>query len=225
MTIKLIIFDLDDTLIDTSKCSMPIKLRDALTAMVNAGLKVSSFDEALQLLFSINSTALNGKEALRFFLKRVGCSDTTLLDAGVQAYHGSVGDIKINPLPFALELLEELSSRFDLALISMGNEQGQGMKLNSAGISPLFFKSVIFTQEYDKGNHYDMLCTALGLDYSSVLVCGDKFRTDLLPAQKLGMKTVWVKYGRGANEKIFNAKPDFSITSLEELRDIIGVCE
>ena len=219
--IKLIIFDLDDTLIDTSGCSMPIKLKDALTAMINAGLKINSFEEALQMLLSINSTAANGKEVLRLFLRRVGCSEMSLLDVGTQAYYGSVEGIKINPLPLALELLEELNGRFDLALISMGDEVEQSVKLSSAGISPALFKSVIFTQEYDKGHHYDMLCTALGLDYSSVLVCGDKFRTDILPAQELGMKTVWMKYGRGANEKVFNGKPDFTITSLAQLRDVI----
>lgn len=221
MTIKLIIFDLDDTLIDTFSCCIPIKLTKALDAMIKEGLKVNSHDEALGLLYSINNTAANGKEALRIFLRKVGNFDTTLLDVGVEIYYGNVEGIKINPLPLALEVLEELKSRFDLALISMGNEEEQLEKLNSAGISLLLFKSIIFTKEYDKGDHYDMLCTALGLDYPSVLVCGDKFRTDLLPAQELGMKTVWMKYGRGANEKVFNGKPDFSITSLEELKDVI----
>jgi putative hydrolase of the HAD superfamily len=219
--IRLIIFDLDDTLIDTSSCSIPIKLKEALDAMIKAGLSVRSFDEALELLLSINKTASNGKEALKMFLSELGRFDNTLFDVGVRTYYGSVESIKINPLPWAIELLEELSNFFDLALVSMGDTSEQLAKLSSAGISPSLFKSIVFTQQYNKKEQYDMLSTALGYDSSVVLVCGDKFKTDLLPAQELGMKTVWMRNGRGVHEKVFNGKPDFVITSLCELRGVI----
>ena len=41
----LIIFDLDDTLIDTFNCSMPVKLKIALQAMVKEGLQIDSEDK------------------------------------------------------------------------------------------------------------------------------------------------------------------------------------
>lgn len=46
----LIIFDLDDTLIDTSGCITHFKLEDALNAMVSQGLPVVDFRESLHLL-------------------------------------------------------------------------------------------------------------------------------------------------------------------------------
>ena len=64
----LIIFDLDDTLIDTSGCITFHKLEDALEAMCSAGLILSDFSDSLELLRRLDSTSESAKEALSEFL-------------------------------------------------------------------------------------------------------------------------------------------------------------
>ena len=62
-----IIFDLDDTLIDTSRVTAPAKLERALLRMQQVGGFFSSFSEALEELLALDRVAERGEEALRSF--------------------------------------------------------------------------------------------------------------------------------------------------------------
>ena len=51
---------------------------------------------------------------------------------------------------------------------------------------------------------------------------GDRLDNDILPAQSLGMKTVWVRQGLGAygNPELGPKNPDYTIRSIVEREDI-----
>ena len=70
--IKLIIFDLDDTLIDSWNTSIPIKLKISLQEMIKAGLKIEDEEESLKLLIDLNNSEDNGEKAIKKFLKQIG---------------------------------------------------------------------------------------------------------------------------------------------------------
>ena len=48
---------------------------------------------------------------------------------------------------------------------------------------------------------------------------GDRIDNDMIPAKKIGMKTVWIKQGFGGlSEQMTEAQqPDYSVDSLKEL--------
>ncbi len=60
----LIIFDLDDTLIDTSGSVTPFKMRECLKRLVEEGLQVGDFDEAYDRLLAFNAESTSSKDAL-----------------------------------------------------------------------------------------------------------------------------------------------------------------
>ena len=63
---------------------------------------------------------------------------------------------------------------------------------------------------------------ALSLPPTDVVVIGDSYRKDIVPAHTLGCHTVWIK-GIGWEEEIPqpNAQPDAIIKSLEELTPLL----
>lgn len=217
----LIIFDLDDTLIDSSGSIIPVKLKAALQAMVKAGLKVSSVDKAFRTLMDINSNSPNGKETLRTFLDSIR-ADARFLEEGVKEYYSATEtSFIISPLPQAREVLAELKENHDLVIVSTGDEKQQQLKLKKANIDLTLFHTIIVCEGYNKKNHYKNLMKEFKCAPAEIAVCGDKFETDLLPAKELGMRTVHILWGRSSGMPIKGAGPDYSIRGLPELKRIV----
>ena len=221
----LIIFDLDDTLIDTVGCSMPVKLKLALDRMVEAGLKVDCKEDCFSLLMEINQSSLNGEEAISRFVKEVNGSPK-FLEIGLKSYYEyALLDITVKQLDGAGSLLDILKDTHDLALVTSGNEQEQRNKMVKAGIDSKLFSKIAFVDGYDKEDYYSNFAQQFGYNSQDVLVCGDKYRTDLKPAKKLGMKTVHIKWGRGKIDCPENGEVDFSTQNLHELKKFIKELE
>ncbi|MBS3116998.1 HAD family hydrolase [Candidatus Woesearchaeota archaeon] len=219
----LIIFDLDDTLIDTFGCSQPVKFRLALKKMIQAGLKVTSFDAAFQQLMEINKTTTNGKETLRRFLNPCHSSEN-IYALGVNTYYGGKQfNFPVHALEGALDLLTYLRDQHhDLVLITSGVKEEQYGKMKKAKIDPSVFRKIILTGDYNKKKEYLIIQKDLAYPPHEIIVCGDKFKTDLLPAKELGMKTVHVLWGRGKVDFPSPGEVDYSITKLRELKKIIA---
>ena len=222
----LIIFDLDDTLVDTFGCSQPVKFKVALNEMIKAGLNVDSKGEAYKLLMEINETSAHGKETVRLFLDKVP-NGQKFFDIGVEAYYGGEQlDFPVHALDGAHEVLEELSKNHDLVIVSFGVKEEQYGKMGKANINPEIFKKIItMTDAYDKTKHYKLVSEEFSCTPEKILVIGDKFSTDLLPASKLGMKTVHIKWGRGKVNLPKEGEVDYSITNLRELLNIVKELE
>lgn len=62
-----------------------------------------------------------------------------------------------------------------------------------------------------------------GCKAENAVMIGDRIDNDIIPAKKLGMKTVWIKQGfpQYWNIENDNEKPDFSVSSLTELCNIL----
>lgn len=214
----LLIFDLDDTLVNTWGCCIELKLKLALETMISAGLDVVDKEESLKRLLEINRKSTNAREALQKFLSEIG--GLQYLDVGVKANYGPA-EMPVKTLLGAVEVLKELKNGNILTLVSHGVEEEQLRKMKSAGISKELFSEIIITNNYDKQEEYQKLLKRFSYSPSQAIVCGDKFKTDLLPAKRLGIKTVHMAWGRG---KIFPPKReevDYMIKSLKELLLIV----
>jgi len=220
----LIIFDLDDTLIDSSGSIIPAKLKAALQAMVQAGLKVYSIDKAFQTLIEINSNSPNGKEALCTFLDSIR-ADGRFLEIGIKEYYSTMETpVMVSPLPQAQEVLAELKEHHELAIVSTGEEKQQQLKIKIANLDQNNFHKIIICEGYNKKNHYRALMKELNYNAQDILVCGDKFEMDLLPAKELGMRTAHILWGRSSGMPVKWAGPDYSIRGLPELKRIVQEC-
>lgn len=218
----LIIFDLDDTLIDTSGCITHYKLEDALHAMVREGLSVPDFTAALDLLRRLDSTSESARSALAEFVEILG-TDQRFFDIGVKEIYENVSlELPIFPLDGAIELLTDLGQQHQLALVTVGKQSLQMDKLKKAGIDSRIFSKISVTEERNKKPHYQMIVDELGYAPTEVIVCGDRIPVDLIPARELGFKTVQMQWGRGLNSIGFKGDVDYCISELKEIKNIVN---
>ncbi len=218
----LIIFDLDDTLVDTSGCITHFKLEDALHAMVRDGLILPDFAEALDLLRRLDSTSESARTAIAEFVEIVGADRRHYELAVKEVYENIPVEMPLFPLKGALETLNELRQHHQLALVTVGNQAQQMEKLKKAGIDSRIFSKIAVTEERNKKPHYQVIMDELGYLPSQVLVCGDRVPLDLVPARELGFKTVKMQWGRGLNATGYTSDVDYFISELQELRGIVN---
>ena len=73
----------------------------------------------------------------------------------------------------------------------------------------------------------DLRIFQIALDRSNckpeeAVMAGDRIDNDILPANKIGMKTVWIKQGFGgyAEPKAIEEQPDYIVNSLVEIAEL-----
>ena len=215
----LIIFDLDDTLIDTSGSLIPICLKKALKEMIRNGLTVLDEEKAFSELIEINNNSYCSEDALKKFLE-INNFDKYFLEIAKNDLQKPLDNFKIFPLKNSLDTLEFLSKSYTLALVSKGNRSFQLKKIEIAGIDTSLFSKIIITKINNKGYYYKKLINYFKTSPQNTLVCGDKIKYDLLPAKNIGCKTVHMKWGRDKN--IFESKiVDYHINDILEIKKII----
>ncbi|MFA6501655.1 MAG: hypothetical protein WCT85_02590, partial [Parachlamydiales bacterium] len=67
----LIIFDLDDTLIDTTNSITPFVLKKTLQSLIEHGLKVDNEDASYKKLLEIDKNSSGSKETVKSFLNSI----------------------------------------------------------------------------------------------------------------------------------------------------------
>jgi len=217
----LIIFDLDDTLIDTSGCLTGLRLKAALERLVEVGFFVSDFSLALQMLERLDRSALSAKEAILEFLELHEAPPEYAAIALAEVYERPIDEAPLFPLDFAIELLEDLKQTHKLALVTAGERGQQLSKLKKAGIDSTIFSRIIVSELRDKKRHYQALIKEFVESPTNVVVCGDRIEGDLIPAKELGCKTVHVRWGRGLNAQGRRCDVDFTVLRLMEIKEII----
>jgi putative hydrolase of the HAD superfamily len=218
----LIIFDLDDTLVDTSGCITPVKLEHALERMIEAGLVVPSRTEALDLIRRLDQTAESSRQTLSEFLEICDAKER-FLDIGLSEIYGNITlDMPLFALDGALGLLQDLKLSHHLALVTIGKPEQQLAKLEKAGIDSTIFSKIVVC-DAPKKPHYQALAEEFHFAPSDVVVIGDRVGNDLRPAKELGYKTVQVRSGRGLRSRGSSTDVDFVIGQLGEVRDIISI--
>lgn len=217
----MIIFDLDDTLIDTSGSILPGVLRNALKAMEGVGLSMANFNRSYNELLRLNTFHLSSVEAIREFLE-INKAPTQCLDVALKAiYESPIFNEPIQPVEDAIEVLEELSAHHPLVLVTKGKEKVQREKMKRAGISTQFFTKLYFCADGDKKKIYQKVSEEMGISPLNALVCGDRISLDLTPAKELGCKTVQLKWGRGLGNTGFKKDVDYTILYLKELKALL----
>ncbi len=213
----LIIFDLDDTLIDTSGSITPYQLQNAVKGLIDAGVVFQSEEEAMEFLLRLNKVAPSAKSAIEEFFE-INDLDHALLPIALSAVYEDFSDqlaVEVNEM--AHEVLQLLSEVHKLALVTVGKTEHQMFKLKKAGIDSTIFSKIVVTQQKNKKIHYHSIVSELDVDSTEVVVCGDRIPIDLTPAKELGYKTIHMRSGRGVYCKGNRSDVDFTISRLSEI--------
>lgn len=217
----LVIFDLDDTLIDTSGSILPAVLKHALKEMEGVGLSMASFNRSYQELLRLNTYHLSAGEAIEEFLE-INQAPSQCLDVALKAvYEKPLFTEEVQPVEDAVEVLRELHANHPLVLVSKGKEKIQREKMKRAGISTDFFTKLYFCEKGEKKKIYQKVSEEIGISPQSAVVCGDRISLDLAPAKALGYKTVQLKWGRGLGNTGFKKDVDYTILHLRELKSLL----
>jgi putative hydrolase of the HAD superfamily len=215
----LIIFDLDDTLIDTTKKITPIMLKKAFDRLVELNVKIDNKIKAFNDLLTLDKTSFSSTKTLITFLDSLNV-DKKFYDSVIDEMSLNLDDnIKNFNIKNSKEILSNLKKDYRLFLVTKGFKKFQLQKLKKAGLDTSYFSKIYITKK-NKELFFKKIIDNNNINPKNVIVIGDKIDSDLKPAKKLGCITIHMKYGKGFllhDEKTV----DYTINKLDDLNSIL----
>jgi FMN phosphatase YigB (HAD superfamily) len=216
-----LIFDLDDTLLDTSATAGRYKLQEVVELWHRLGVLPQPADQALATLFMWRRTAPTARDVLKRYAATYEMPPNALKEAEVEYYDRQHENVPIRAMQGALDCLNSLRKDHRLALVSIGRSDQQRRKMDAVGLDPSQFDHLRIIEEGGKRETFRELATVWGLapgpGFRQVVVIGDRDETDIAPAQALGMRTVMVGNQPAQQE------PDARVQTLDELAPILAL--
>ncbi|MFH1311205.1 MAG: HAD hydrolase-like protein [Nanoarchaeota archaeon] len=220
--IKLVIFDLDDCLIDKWSATFPITIKEAIKAMIGKGLIVNSIDDATNRLAEINNRSKNVPDAIIEYLTEIGSYKPEYVEIGKDSVYNFNFEGRIQPLPGAIKMLDGLAKLgIDLAIVSKGEEDTQLKNMQIAGIDQNKFKKICIVSNYEKTEPYRKILKELNHSAKETLIVGDRYETDLIPGKNLGAKVAWIPWGRGKINPPKESDVDYIVNDLSKIAGIV----
>jgi FMN phosphatase YigB (HAD superfamily) len=212
----LIIFDLDDTLIDTSGSVTPFKLQAVFEILMERIPTRLEFQEFL----AFNEQCLRTRDTIEKFARSKNIPEKAVFRAIAEMTSPLPTNFSIACTPNAKEILKSYRNQCPIALVTGGHPPFQREKMEKAGIEASIFSKIAIPEDSIKKPFYEGLMREFSETPADIWVCGDRVSMDLAPANELGFNTVHMRWGRGRKQ---NTEPwiDYSISDLNELRNII----
>ena len=198
--LRWLFFDIGSTLVDETLCD-EARIRDTLR-----GSTISPESFTAQF----HAFAARNQDAYKCCLQHFSLSKVPWRSDLEQLY------------PAVPELLQTLSRHYSLGIIA-NQSAGLEDRLRGWGILP-FFQAVISSHEAGIAKPdpviFEMALQSAHCLPEEACMIGDRLDNDILPAQKLGMRTVWVRQGMGAlgNPRLLPQSPDLIIDRIGALR-------
>jgi putative hydrolase of the HAD superfamily len=218
MKIKLIIFDLDDTLF--RERDFVISGFRAVTEYVGRKYKTNKF--FYQNLINIFDEQGRGK-VFDAVLNKYGIIGKNIVNELVEVYRNHNPKIKL--WAGGKKVLSFLSKKYILVLMTDGAEKTQKNKVKFLKIEN-FFKKIVYTDSYGATKPdtllYIRILNKFKIKPQEVLAIGDNPEKDFIGAKSLGIKTARILKGEKKYQKIkrkYNA--DFNIKKLEDIIKIL----
>lgn len=226
MPVKHLFFDLDHTLWDFKRNSEEtlLSIYQKYQLSKYSGVSFELFykryieiNEALWSLYRKNEISKENLRSVRFA--------KTLLSFGIddEELATKIGDAYIRQCPSkgylfdsCHQVLQELSSRYTLHIITNGFLETQKVKMQSCDLNKYF--DVFVTSEHARARKPNpqifeyALSKADALPEESIMI-GDDIDIDCIPAESLGMQSVWFN----PSKMISNKKVSYKIAHLQEL--------
>ncbi|MEO2078290.1 MAG: HAD family hydrolase [Bacillus sp. (in: firmicutes)] len=129
-------------------------------------------------------------------------------------------------LPFVYDetfkILDRLKGNYQLLLLTNGSPDLQNTKLAITPELVPYFDHIVISGDFGRGKPdpsiFEHALSRMSLKKDEVIMVGDNLMTDILGANRAGIKTVWInRHDKQRNEVI----PTFEIKHLEELYPIL----
>lgn len=201
-TIKWVFFDIGSTLVDES-----IAYRNRIERTIaNTDISYDEFYQRMVEISKHNQNAYN--KAVKFY--------------GLTKAHWNSDDEFVYPK--AKDCLSELSKRYQIGIIA-NQELGSEQRLENLGLFK-YIDLVIASAEEGVAKP-DLRIFQIALDHANckpeeAVMVGDRIDNDIIPANRIGMKTVWIKQGFDAYSALSSTeeKPEWTVNNLDEIIDL-----
>jgi len=230
MKIKCVLFDIDDTLYDTS-LQMSMARLNAIKAMNEAGLP-TDIETAYRVLEEIVKEF--GRHYNKHFdklLERLGLKwDPRVIAAGVAAYR-ETSSAYLKPYPDVVPVLLKLREMgYRLGVTSEGRAVKQWQKLIQLGIQHLFHYVLISEEmnvETMTPELFRLALKKLKARPDETVFVGNRLDTDIACANKANLISVRIRKGEHRTEepKSPETTPKYEISKLSEIFEILEKLE
>ncbi len=227
--IKTIFFDLDDTLVNSKKAEYNAicefkhlyegfsKIEDNQFARTWSKVTMENYDKyhsgkitfeelrvkRMQCLFATYNVKLSDNEAKEKFEEY-----QTIYERNWILFED------------AINLLEELKGRFNLAILSNGDGNQQRRKIEYTGLKK-YFQEIIISGEVNvsKPNRkiFEIACEKTKSNPKECIMVGDKYDTDIEGALNAGLKAIWI------DRKNESREYEYKISELVEMKKFLKI--
>lgn len=243
MTLKAVLFDLDDTLIDWSGFNGDFQQMErphfeALHSYVSGlGYDVPPIEHLLETFYDLaEADWKNGRETMiaphlprilvKMFVQHDVPEDALDIDALVEAYGwDAVQGVEVFPeVPETLQTLLNAGIKIGIVTNAFQTMVMRDRELASFGILD-YFKTCRFAAAdvgYLKPHPviFQKALACVGVDAANAVFVGDNLNADVVGAQRVGMKAVWRDTGyHGSRLSLGMIEPDATIESLDQIFD------
>ena len=222
-----ILFDADNTLFDFDRAEASALER----ALIAAGIDCK--DDYLPLYNDINRQCWRAyeegvlpKAELRYrrfelFMDAIG--EKTEIRSFATSYLAMLAE-GIFLIEGARELLDQLSGRYEMVLVTNGLREVQRPRLARSGLER-YFRAVIVSDEigFNKPDHEFFAYTFATINHppkTNALMVGDNINADIRGARDFGLDTCWYNPRGAAGEE--GIEPTYEIDDLNHLPAILG---
>ncbi len=222
--IKAILFDIDNTLMDFMKMKHEC-CKAAIDAMISAGLKTNQ-EKGLEVLYKLyDKYGLEYQYIFRNLLRELGGKvDYRIISHGIIAYR-KMRDSYLIPYPDVISTLIELKKNYKLAVVSDAPVLQAWMRLVTMRLDGFFDVVITKADARKQKTHaapFKAALRELKIKSEEAVMIGDRISRDVETAKKLGIKTIYARYGDTHKAEVGKSGADAEI---ERVSEIIGVLE
>lgn len=214
--VKVIAFDMDNTLIDRQGALLHC-VKDMIEEDTKMKIDDQSFSQFMEQFLILDNNGMGDKEILfNYYIEYFQLSITwhTIMDRWVNRLAGYM-----RLMEDTIEVLDRLSKKYRLAILTNGDSVSQRGKLNTFPHLD-WFEIVMVAGDYPWAKPdvriFNQLCENLHVEPSEVVFVGDTIVSDIVGAKNAGMMTVWVQGNEGLNSDL----PDVRLYRLSELLSV-----
>lgn len=223
--IKIIIFDLDDTLIDTSKFIIPPVLIKIHKFLLSWDINISYKEFMKERRYFLKNFPNKNFFSYLFSLNKNKWMNSNLKHKIIKEtedkFYNSFIKSKTKLLKDSRGILNNLNKKYILYMVTYGNTRIQQKKIKQVKITD-FFKKIYIINNKGKKNKKDifkLIKKQHDVHPGQILCVGDRLDKEIFYANTLKFATCYLKYGEhrhyvGKNNK---EKPDFTINHLNEI--------
>ncbi|WP_138493498.1 HAD family hydrolase [Paenibacillus pinistramenti] len=234
-----IIFDLDDTLIYCNKYFEAVldEFTRLLQVMLGEDRLTAEEIRAKQIEIDVAGVQQVGfashhfphslVETYRYFASLLGHPSSQMEEARISKLGLSVYEQLVEPYPGMIETLDVLKAQgHDLYLYTGGETAIQQRKIDQMKLD-VYFEDRIYIRQHKNVEALEEIISNHQFDRSRTWMIGNSLRTDIEPAIKAGINSIYIKQPDEWVYNIIELKPAknttmYTVSSLVEVADVIA---